>query len=135
MLETVGLKNVRATALKDFLGTTSTFEAWGGVVPSSATAVPAGTKGAEGPVPAGLMSVDTLTGKLTLGGLSDTRIDATILPTFIRIRKGSEVMQFTAKMQSNPAGGIEVVITDPTDAAATQLLQNRAFTSSITIQL
>lgn len=135
MIETVGFKNVRAQATKDFLTTGATFEVWGGAVPSSPTGTPAGIKGAAGPVNAGLLSVDTSTGILTIGGLSDTQIDQTITPTFVRLRRGSDTQQFTVKMQSDPRTDVDGTISDPTDAAATQLLQNRSFVASIALQL
>lgn len=135
MTETVGIKNIKAQALKDYLSTGATFQVWGGAVPSTPAGTPAGTKGVEGPVNGGLLSVDTSTGVLTIGGLSDTQIDQTIIPTFVRVRKGADSMQFTVKMQSDPRTGVDGTISDPTDAAATQLLQNRSFVASIALQL
>lgn len=132
MLETVGIKLAKAQAVRAAITSSSEFRVFSGSVPNNPASTPGGTVLADGPINPALVTVSA-NALLTIGGLSDTQINASGTPTMLRVVTDSGTMQFTCKM-AGAAGDAEVVLTDPTDAQATQLLQNRAFTASISIQ-
>lgn len=126
-------RNLMGAAVQSALAAGATFQVWAtSTVPADADTAVTGTLLADGTAPTA--SYNSSTRVLTLSGLSDTVINATGTPALLRIiDDGGARAQFTAKM-SAASGSAEVVITDATDAAATQLLANRVFNGSITVQ-
>lgn len=133
MLETLGFRVADAERLKELLVSGATFQVWTDPTPSDAASAATGTLLADGTVVGADISVNSATAALVIQNLSDTQINATGKPRMLRIVDNTGTLQFSAKMAAE-AGDAEVVITDTSDAAALELLQNRAFTATLTIQ-
>ena len=128
-------RNIQGQAVASAFQSGATFQVWNATtVPSDANATVSGTLLADGPVPGASVTFNSTTSLLTLGGLSDAAINATGVPTLIRVIDDSGARaQFTAKM-STATGTAQIVITDSVDTSATQLLQNRPLNLSISLQ-
>lgn len=128
-------RNIQGQAVATALTSGATFQVWNATtIPSTADATITGTLLADGNVPGASVAFNTSTSVLTIGGLADAAINASGPPNVLRIiDDGGARVQLTTRMAAS-AGTAQVVITDTVDAAATQLLQNRPFNASISIQ-
>lgn len=128
-------RNIQGQAVATALGSGAAFQVWNATtIPSSADTAITGTLLADGNIPGASVAFNSSTSVLTIGGLSDAAINASGPPNLVRIiDDGGARVQFTAKMNA-ATGTAQVVITDTVDAAATQLLQNRPFNATISIQ-
>lgn len=122
-------------SVRTALATGATFQVWNATIaPASADVTITGTLLAEGPVLGANLTCAPSTALMTLSGLTDSAINTTGTPNWLRIiDDGGARVQLTARM-SAATGTAQVVITDTVDSAALQLLQNRALTTNLTLQ-
>lgn len=128
-------RNIEGQAITSTLQTGGTFQVWNATtIPASANDTVSGTLLADGTIPGANVTFNTTSSALTIGGLSDSAINATGVPNIVRVIDDSGARaQFTAKMAA-ATGTAQVVITDSIDTTATQLLLNRPFSGTITVQ-
>lgn len=128
-------RNIQCQAIASALQTGATFQVWNATtVPADANVTVTGTLLTDGTITGSNVTCNTTTSVLTIGGLVDTAINATGAPNILRIiDDGGARVQYTAKMAA-AAGTAQLVITDSVNASATELLQNRPFSASISVQ-
>lgn len=128
-------RNIQCQAVASALQTGTTFAVWNATtIPTTADATVTGTLLTDGPITGSNVTCNATTLVLTIGGLVDTAINATGAPNIIRIiDDGGARVQYTVKMAA-AAGSAQLVITDSVNTSATELLQNRPFSASISVQ-
>ncbi len=128
-------RNIQGQAITTALQSGATFQVWNATtIPADATVAVTGNLLADGTITGTNVTFNTTTSVLTIGGLVDSAINTTGAPNIVRIiDDGGARVQYTAKM-SAATGTAQIVITDSVNAAATELLQNRPFSASISIQ-
>ncbi len=132
MLINLGYKNVAMQAILNALVTGASWQVWSGTVPTSADTSPTGTQLAGANFPGSPGTLDSANGRIVTSTLTSSAVSTTGVPTFVRIVDDQLRMQFTCKMAA-ATGTMEIVITDPSDSAATQLIAGRTFNMVITI--
>lgn len=128
-------RNIQGQAIASALQTGATFQVWNATTaPSSADTTVTGTLLADGTITGTSVTYNTTTSVLTIGGLVDSAINATGPPNILRVIDDSGArVQYTVKMAA-ATGTAQITITDSVDTSATELLQNRPLSLSISVQ-